>query len=188
MKLSLVPIAAVTLGGVSVIAAAAVSATATGELLSAKLQVWSAGGVAQAGNFGRLGLVVAAGLFGSCSGGVATLLVRRRAAGAPQSDSDGSAATPRAITAPSTGGWAAPVVPGLHAVHAASVDAPRRRPNAGSIDGEMDSAAHALLDRLNRGVIRREVATPPRNQHHRTRTDRRLDDGLATLRTLVRQG
>ncbi|WP_133243829.1 hypothetical protein [Sphingomonas pokkalii] len=76
----------------------------------------------------------------------------------------------------------------LHAVHPASEPAARRRPEMRRLEEEMDSAAHALLERLERGVIRRDGTASARARKLRIRTDRRLDDGLATLRTLVRLG
>jgi hypothetical protein len=49
---------------------------------------------------------------------------------------------------------------------------------------ETDASVHALLERLERGVVRRNQASQVRG---RVRTDRGLDDALATLRSLARQ-
>ncbi|WP_010544271.1 hypothetical protein [Sphingomonas elodea] len=67
-----------------------------------------------------------------------------------------------------------------------------RRERAGSardtaerlVRPETDATVHALLERLERGVVRRNQAVQART---RTRPDRGLDDALATLRNLVRQ-
>ncbi|OAN58866.1 hypothetical protein [Sphingomonas sp. TDK1] len=49
---------------------------------------------------------------------------------------------------------------------------------------ETDATVHALLERLERGVVRRNQAAQARA---RARTDRGLDDALAALRSLARQ-
>lgn len=49
---------------------------------------------------------------------------------------------------------------------------------------ETDATVHALLDRLERGVVRRNQSIQARGKG---RTERSLDDALATLRNLARQ-
>jgi hypothetical protein len=49
---------------------------------------------------------------------------------------------------------------------------------------ETDATVHALLERLERGVVRRNQVVQTRG---RVRTDRGLDDALAALRSLARQ-
>ncbi len=49
---------------------------------------------------------------------------------------------------------------------------------------ETDASVHALLDRLEHGVVRRNQVSQVRG---RLRTDRGLDDALAALRSLARQ-
>lgn len=50
---------------------------------------------------------------------------------------------------------------------------------------ETDASVHALLERLERGVIRRHAAQT--RLRERSRPERALDDALATLRNLARQ-
>ncbi|WP_084582137.1 hypothetical protein [Sphingomonas azotifigens] len=50
---------------------------------------------------------------------------------------------------------------------------------------ETDATVHALLERLERGVVRRNQVAQARG---RARPERDLDDALATLRNLARQG
>ncbi len=59
-----------------------------------------------------------------------------------------------------------------------------RDPGDRLVRPETDASVHALLERLERGVVRRNQASPVRG---RVRTDRGLDDALAALRSLARQ-
>jgi hypothetical protein len=59
-----------------------------------------------------------------------------------------------------------------------------RDPGDRLVRPETDASVHALLERLERGVVRRNQASQVRG---RVRTDRGLDDALAALRSLARQ-
>ncbi|NJB96776.1 hypothetical protein CA233_02650 [Sphingomonas sp. ABOLD] len=59
-----------------------------------------------------------------------------------------------------------------------------RDPSDRLVRPETDASVHALLERLERGVVRRNQASQVRG---RVRADRGLDDALAALRSLARQ-
>jgi hypothetical protein len=59
-----------------------------------------------------------------------------------------------------------------------------RDPGDRLVRPETDATVHALLERLERGVVRRNQASQVRG---RVRTGRGLDDALAALRSLARQ-
>ena len=59
-----------------------------------------------------------------------------------------------------------------------------RDPGERLVRPETDASVHALLERLERGVVRRNQASQVRG---RVRADRGLDDALAALRSLARQ-
>lgn len=84
---------------------------------------------------------------------------------------------------------AAPLPPPVRARRGQAASAPLRLPSGREsadriVRPETDATVHALLERLERGVIRRDAAVQARG---RARPDRGLDDALATLRNLARQ-
>ncbi|WP_294252536.1 hypothetical protein [uncultured Sphingomonas sp.] len=78
-----------------------------------------------------------------------------------------------------------PVPPRRERAASAALRTPASRdPGDRLVRPETDATVHALLERLERGVVRRNQASQGRG---RVRTDRGLDDALAALRSLARQ-
>lgn len=231
MRLPLVPIAALTLGGIFAVSAAAVPASLVDSLFADRDLGW----IPLAGS-GRPLFALATGAIGSGAGALAAMLatprrevlppmtdenaeripmIRRAVASAepdPQTAAEGgiSADAPAAATPFSLeiaerdlpldldqplaafDPRAIPPVPlpppvpprrEGRASAAARVSQARDREDR-LVRPETDATVHALLDRLERGVVRRDPAAQARA---RARPERSLDDALATLRNLARQ-
>lgn len=227
MKLPLVPIAAVTFGGIFALSAAAVPASFLDSLLSdGDLAGWI-----PLAETGRPLFALATGAIGSGAGALAAMLVApRRVAAVPLPYDDERMPVIRRADA-------LPDAP-LHAGHAPDLAVPataptvdiaerdlpvdldqplaafdpqaippvplpppvppRREGRTSSVarasqgrDGadrlvrpETDATVHALLERLERGVVRRNEVAQARGK---ARPERSMDDALAALRNLARQ-
>lgn len=233
MRLPLVPLAAVTFGGVCALFAAAVPASVLDALSpDGGFAAW----LPLAQN-GRPLFALATGAIGSGAGAVAALLVspRRETVTPPVADAEermplirrAEPALDSHLEAPLRTGHAADVAaaaatPGIEIAERdlpADLDQPlaafdplaipamplpppvpprrQRMAYAGerapgtAVDAtdrlvrpETDASVHALLERLERGVVRRGQAAQARSK---ARPERSLDDALATLRNLARQ-
>lgn len=68
--------------------------------------------------------------------------------------------------------------------------APRPQPQAEQepiVTPKTDATIHALLERLEKGVVRRGIATGPEPEVNPRETERGLEDALVTLRNLARR-
>lgn len=239
MKLSLVPLVAVSLGGISALAAAALPAAVLDQLLASGdclATLWSS--ASHAVPLSRPVAVLAIGAIGTGAGALTAQLFRpdlrlpepelglesRMVPIIRRVDAHSDASPPpRATQAPDLSAEAAPE-PVSEAWSIAERDLPadldqplaafdpqaippvplpppvppRRSKGASAalrnpagrdpvdrlVRPETDATVHALLERLERGVVRRGQAAQVRA---RARPDRGLDDALATLRNLARQ-
>lgn len=242
MKMPLVPLAAVFLGGASALTAFALPATALEAMILASDGAgWSTHAAPAVAGTARLVLAIATGAIGAGAGALLSHRLLRRAEPAGATASLDVLPMPRIRRADShpdarprpplratheldAPAWAAPAAPAAEAPAAAERDLPAdldqplaafdplaipqvplpppvppRRERAASaalrnaagrdpadrlVHPETDATVHALLERLERGVVRRNQVVPARG---RVRPDRGLDDALAALRSLARQ-
>lgn len=239
MKMPLVPLAAVLLGGVSALATFALPATGLTAIVSAGDGMgWAATAVALLGGVPRFVSAIATGAIGAGAGaGIAHRLRRSTRAPATLSGLEilptprirradaHPDARPRPPLRPAheldIPAWAIvpvemptaaerdlpadlnqplaafdpmaiptvplppPVPPRRDRAASAALRTPSGRDPADRlVRPETDATVHALLERLERGVVRRNQVVQARG---RVRADRGLDDALAALRSLARQ-
>ncbi|WP_333571269.1 hypothetical protein [Sphingomonas sp.] len=242
MKMPLVPLAAVFLGGVSALTAFVLPATALEAMVSAKDGAgWGTQAAPLMAGASRLVLAIATGAIAAGAGAFLAHRLLRSARATGAAASLDSLPTPRVRRADShpdarpraplratheldIPAWAAAAAPEAEvpapaerelpvdleqplaafdplaipavplpppvpprrerAASAALRNAAARDPADRLVRPETDATVHALLERLERGVVRRSQVAQTRR---RVRTDRGLDDALAALRSLARQ-